>query len=237
MKKTIYPIVAALCLCMIFSACGKKGDDSSNAINAKAVSVVATASEADTTTTSLFEPNLTNTSSNVVTTTTTTAVTTTTTCSEESSSNDNSSEADGSREEHHNNTNDGGNNGDGDGGYEPSYPPETQPALEPETTTTPQQTTTPAPSPTTTTAPQRITATRLSMSKYQIDLEIGQNSSVSPVVEPANAEVSYTWSSNRTDRVRVDAHGGLYAVSSGSAIITVKDEITGLSASCMVTVK
>lgn len=87
---------------------------------------------------------------------------------------------------------------------------------------------------TTTTA--AIHTNKLALNVYVVELKLGNSSQVSPVYEPINSTDTFSWSSNRTDRVIVDQNGKVTGVGTGSAIITCTDNENGLTASCMVTV-
>ena len=82
-----------------------------------------------------------------------------------------------------------------------------------------------------------INAVKLALDQYNIVLSIGDNAILKPVYEPVNSTDTFSWKSNREDRVTVDKTGKVTAVGTGSAIITCTDNETGLTASCMVTVK
>lgn len=87
------------------------------------------------------------------------------------------------------------------------------------------------------TEPQKVKANTMGVDKGVITLNLNDTYKLTATYSPSNAEVSLVWSSNRTDRVTVDGNGNIKAVGAGSAIITVKDSISGLSGSVMVTVK
>ena len=78
---------------------------------------------------------------------------------------------------------------------------------------------------------------KLALDKTVEQLAVGKSLKISPVYEPTNANCSFTWRSNREDRVTVKQDGTATAVGTGSAIITVTDNESGLTASCMITVK
>lgn len=86
------------------------------------------------------------------------------------------------------------------------------------------------------TQPPVVYVNTMSVDQYMINLSVGGTASIRPVYSPSNASVSLSWESNRTDRVTVDNKGNVKGVGTGSAIITVRDSKSGLSASCMVTV-
>ena len=110
------------------------------------------------------------------------------------------------------------------------------------TTTTKKTTTTTKPKETTTTKASTtkkevVHVNTLALDQAVVNLEKGKSLQINPVFEPINATDSFTWESNRTDRVVVDKNGKVKAVGSGSAIITCTDKENGLTASCMVTVQ
>lgn len=80
-------------------------------------------------------------------------------------------------------------------------------------------------------------AVKLALDQHQVNLVIGETAELKPIYEPTNSTDTFSWKSNRTDRVTVDENGKVKAVGTGSAIITCTDNETGLTASCMVTVK
>lgn len=86
---------------------------------------------------------------------------------------------------------------------------------------------------TTTTASQ--TAAKLSVSGGDITLDLGKTAMLTVNAEPHSAKTSLVWSSNRPDIAAV-SDGKVTAVAAGKAIITVTDSISGLTASCMITV-
>lgn len=89
-------------------------------------------------------------------------------------------------------------------------------------------------SPTQTVSPTVIHT--MKMSEYIVFLNAGQSHKLNAVYEPSTMKVSIVWTSNRTDIATVDQSGNVKAVGAGSAIITVKDTLSGLTASCMIRV-
>ncbi|MBQ9531600.1 MAG: Ig-like domain-containing protein [Eubacterium sp.] len=102
------------------------------------------------------------------------------------------------------------------------------------TSTTTQQTTA-STKDTTKSSAKEINAIKLALDQHNIVLSIGDTASIKPVFEPTNSTDTFSWKSNREDRVIVDKSGKVTAVGTGSAIITCTDNETGLTASCMVT--
>ena len=98
------------------------------------------------------------------------------------------------------------------------------------TTTTKQTTTTK-----TTTTAKSIPTVKLAVDVSVEQLAIGNTLKINPVYEPINSTDTFSWSSNREDRVTVDSSGTVTAVGKGSAIITCTDDVNGLTASCMIT--
>ena len=89
-------------------------------------------------------------------------------------------------------------------------------------------------SPTQTVSPSVIHT--MKMSEYIVFLNAGQSHKLNAVYEPSTMKVNIVWTSNRTDIATVDQSGNVRAVGAGSAIITVKDTLSGLTASCMIRV-
>ena len=74
----------------------------------------------------------------------------------------------------------------------------------------------------------------MKMSEYMLFLSVGDTHMLYARYEPASMKVNLVWTTNRNDIATVDKTGKVRAVGSGSAIITVTDTYSGLSASCMV---
>ena len=74
----------------------------------------------------------------------------------------------------------------------------------------------------------------MKMSEYIVFLNVGQTHKLDAIYEPSTMKVNLVWTSNRTDIATVDSKGNVKAVGTGSAIITVKDTYSGLTASCMI---
>lgn len=80
--------------------------------------------------------------------------------------------------------------------------------------------------------PDKIT---LNLDKTEVTLNIGESVTLNPQVTPADAEVSFSWSSSDDNVAVVDNAGKVTAVSAGNAVITVSAD--DASASCNVIVK
>ena len=82
-----------------------------------------------------------------------------------------------------------------------------------------------------------IPVTGVSLNKTSMTLLIGGTEKLTATVSPSNAtNKNVTWSSSNTDVATVDSNGNLSAISVGTAIITVKTEDGGKTATCSVTV-
>ena len=95
------------------------------------------------------------------------------------------------------------------------------------------------PEDTTTTTKRKSSNTinSLSVDKTVERISIGDTVKISPIFSPSGSKTSFSWRSNREDRVTVDQNGVATAVDKGGAIITVTDNVSGLTASCMIVVE
>lgn len=88
---------------------------------------------------------------------------------------------------------------------------------------------------TTASASSDQTATKLSITGGDITLGAGETAALTVNTEPQGAKTTLVWTSNKPDIAAVNA-GKVTAVTAGKAIITVTDKVSGLTASCMITV-
>ena len=80
--------------------------------------------------------------------------------------------------------------------------------------------------------------TEITLDKTAITLEIGQTDTIIAKVVPNNAtSKSITWSSSDVSVATVDSNGTVVAVAPGTATITALNKFTGITATCVVTVK
>lgn len=79
-------------------------------------------------------------------------------------------------------------------------------------------------------------ATKLKLNKTSLSLTVGKTGKLTVTSTPENASTSYTWSSSST-KIATVSGGSVTAVKKGSATITVKDTVSGKTATCKVTVK
>ena len=75
----------------------------------------------------------------------------------------------------------------------------------------------------------------LSVSEPEITIGNGKTSPITPVISPANAKDTFTYTSSNTSVATVDSSGTVTGKSGGTAVITVKST-GGLTAECTVTV-
>ena len=82
-----------------------------------------------------------------------------------------------------------------------------------------------------------ISVTGVSLNKTSMTLLIGGTEKLTATVSPSNAtDKNVTWSSSNTNIATVDSNGNVSAINVGTAIITVKTEDGGKTATCSVTV-
>ena len=85
--------------------------------------------------------------------------------------------------------------------------------------------------------PAAVAVTDVALNKSAVTLEEGQNEKLTATIAPANAtNKNITWSSDKPDIASVDASGKVTANKAGKAVITVKSEDGGKTASCTVKV-
>lgn len=75
----------------------------------------------------------------------------------------------------------------------------------------------------------------LSVSELEITIGNGKTGKITPVISPANAKDTFTYTSSNTSVATVDSSGTVTGKSGGTAVITVKST-GGLTAECTVTV-
>ena len=82
-----------------------------------------------------------------------------------------------------------------------------------------------------------ISVTGVSLNKTSMSLVIGGAEQLTATVTPSNAtNKKVTWSSSNSNVATVDSNGNVMAIKVGSAVITVKTEDGGKTATCSVTV-
>ena len=82
-----------------------------------------------------------------------------------------------------------------------------------------------------------VAVTGVALNKSAVTLEEGQNEKLTATIAPANAtNKNITWSSDKPDIASVDASGKVTAHKAGEAVIMVKSEDGGKTASCTVKV-
>ena len=85
--------------------------------------------------------------------------------------------------------------------------------------------------------PAAVAVTGVALNKSAVTLEEGQNEKLTATIAPANAaNKKVTWSSDKPDIASVDASGKVTANKVGEAVVTVKTEDGGKTASCKVNV-
>lgn len=96
----------------------------------------------------------------------------------------------------------------------------------------------PTPSPTPAPAPTPVVkVTSIILSSTNLELMKGSKARLTATVQPDNAaDKSISWSSSNTSVVKVSSDGELTLLAGGTAVITATNKISGVSASCMVTV-
>ena len=86
--------------------------------------------------------------------------------------------------------------------------------------------------------PQVVKVTGVTLNVKEVSLMVGAKETLKVVVAPENAtNKRVTWSSNKTDVASVDGQGVVTAHKAGEALVTVKSEDGGKTATCKVTVK
>ena len=86
--------------------------------------------------------------------------------------------------------------------------------------------------------PQVVKVTGVTLNVKEVSLIVGAKETLKVVVAPENAtNKRVTWSSNKTDVASVDGQGVVTAHKAGEALVTVKSEDGGKTATCKVTVK
>lgn len=82
-----------------------------------------------------------------------------------------------------------------------------------------------------------VSVTGVSLNKASMSLVIGGTERLTATVTPSNAtNKNVTWSSSNTSVATVDSNGNVSAINVGTAVITVKTEDGGKTATCNVTV-
>ena len=85
--------------------------------------------------------------------------------------------------------------------------------------------------------PSVVAVTGVTLNKSELTLEAGKSEQLTATVAPTNAtNKKVSWSSDKQDIASVDATGKVTAHKAGEAVITVKSEDGGKTASCKVTV-
>ena len=85
--------------------------------------------------------------------------------------------------------------------------------------------------------PAAVAVTGVTLDKATVSLVAGTSTTLTATVLPENAtNKTVTWSSNNPDVAAVDKDGKVTALKAGEAVITVKSEDGGKTASCTVTV-
>ena len=86
--------------------------------------------------------------------------------------------------------------------------------------------------------PQVVKVTGVTLNVKEVSLMVGAKETLKVVVAPENAtNKRVSWSSNKTDVASVDGQGVVTAHKAGEALVTVKSEDGGKTATCKVTVK
>lgn len=86
--------------------------------------------------------------------------------------------------------------------------------------------------------PQVVKVTGVTLNVKEVSLMVGAKETLKVVVAPENAtNKRVSWSSNKTDVASVDGQGVVTAHKAGEALVTVKSEDGGKTATCNVTVK
>lgn len=86
--------------------------------------------------------------------------------------------------------------------------------------------------------PQVVKVTGVTLNVKEVSLMVGAKETLKVVVAPENAtNKRVAWSSNKTDVASVDGQGVVTAHKAGEALVTVKSEDGGKTATCKVTVK
>jgi len=82
-----------------------------------------------------------------------------------------------------------------------------------------------------------VAVTGISLAPETLTLNVGESSNLNAAVQPDEAtNKNLIWSSSDTGVATVDANGKVTAVKAGSAVITVKSEDGGKTATCNITV-
>ena len=82
-----------------------------------------------------------------------------------------------------------------------------------------------------------VPVTGVSLNKESLPLGIGESDTLIATINPKNAtDKSVTWTSSDSSVASVDNNGKVTAVGEGQAIITVKTNDGGFTATCQVTV-
>lgn len=86
--------------------------------------------------------------------------------------------------------------------------------------------------------PQVVKVTGVTLNVKEVSLMVGAKETLKVVVAPENAtNKRVSWSSNKTDVASVDGQGVVTAHKAGEALVTVKSEDGGKTATCKVTVR
>ena len=86
--------------------------------------------------------------------------------------------------------------------------------------------------------PEEIQVISISLSKSALELTVGDQASLDATISPDNAtNKKIIWSSSKESVATVTPDGIIDAVSAGTAFITARSEVSGVSAKCEITVK
>lgn len=82
---------------------------------------------------------------------------------------------------------------------------------------------------------ETYTASSISLNKKSVTVEVGATVKLKATASPSSVATNYTWSSSK-EKVATVSGGTVTGIKAGQATITVKDTVSGKSATCSVTV-